>query len=122
MICPNCQYDGEPYRTKEIGDDTGRALDTWHCPKCDSVVPAPVPASSPVVPTDAAPAQYGAPKAPQPPQSSDSPLDVLKAARARRRWLATQLKQAARYRKEFDQLTRLLDAAGSKRAPRAPKG
>ncbi len=61
------------------------------------------------------PASQVAPVPPPPPVrtkrqrlAADGPVDVLKLARARRRWLGQQIKQLRRYEREAEELDRLL--------------
>lgn len=121
MSCPFCGTSREPYYTVEIG--SGKR---YICPECEKQVPAPSPPEA--QPTQPAKQPAQSTQAPVAPPSSPivleqgEPLDILKAARARRRWLTTQLRQAKAWKRELDSLTRLLAAAGTKRAPRAPKG
>lgn len=120
MTCHKCGSAAPPYSQTEIGEGT-----TWHCPDCDALVPAPevAPAIVHQAPPQAAKAQAkGAPQQPKPQPAESEPLDVIGAAKARVRWLKKELKRLGALQSELDKLTRLLDAAGSTRAPKAPKG
>lgn len=117
MTCQYCGTDAAPYSQARIGH--GGVVAMWRCAVCHEVVPSPEEEQD----HEPKPAPAIAPTQDRPVQTvTDEPLDVIKAAKARVRWLRKELKRLGSLQAELDKLSRLLDAAGSTRAPRAPKG
>lgn len=111
--CPLC-HASEGFRVKLT--DAG-AMST--CRACSGVIPEqsqhepPSPVAAPVARIVAAAAAVRAVTA------DAAPLDVLKAAKARRKYLVAELRRMAKLKAELDQLDRLLAAAKGTKAARA---